>query len=386
MREQPLKIALVGPVHPYRGGIAHHTTQLAGALRDEGCQVVIFSFRRQYPAFLYPGKTDQDPSHEPLQIQAQRLLDPLNPFSWLRCSRLIAAQGCQAAVMPWWTTYWAIPFRVVASRLRKRGIRVVYLVHNTLPHETLPWDAWLAKSALLQADLYVAQNPLEITRLRRLIPQAIAAWCPHPIYTFASRLTIPVARARAKLNLPPDAKVILFFGIVRPYKGLEVLVEAMASLNQRGIPFHLLVAGEFWHGKTELLSQAKVHGLSSYLHIFDRYVPNEEIPLYFSAADLLVAPYVGGTQSGAATLALSFGLPLVVTEQIAGGIPPELHSRLAIAKAGDAASLAEAILSQLEQSSSPRQPLTPTEAGWQRLAQTVMRACQPGSEAPEEQP
>jgi glycosyltransferase involved in cell wall biosynthesis len=339
-----MRITLVGPVYPYRGGIAHHTTQLALGLQAQGHEVRVISFRRQYPGWLYPGKSDRDPSHSAINVPADLILDPLKPWTWYQAARLIANSHPDLTVIQWWTTFWAPAYFILTTLLNKRKARVIYLIHNTYPHETRPWDHTLARLALQGGNAFIIQTARERDRLAALIPKADIRLCLHPTYPRFSEQPIPQAEARKRLSLPEGAPLLLFFGIVRPYKGLRHLLEAVAKVNQdMNQEVFAYIAGEFWEEIN--IYQKLIAGLKIDNRVFieDRYIPNEHADLLFSAADALVAPYTAGTQSGVAGLALSYSLPLIVTDPVAQGIDATNAPFFRVVPPGDAQALANAV-------------------------------------------
>ncbi len=366
-----MKIALIGPVYPYRGGIAHYTAMLAGALAERQHPTLVISFRRQYPSWLYPGTSDKDPSSQPLQVPAEYLLDPLYPWTWLQAARRIARYRPDRVAIQWWTTFWGLPFAFLSSYLGRRGFPTTYMIHNVLPHEQRPWDTWLARLALRQAQSFIVQTPQEEQRLKALIPQAVYQLCPLPVYSELSRRRLSKDQARRALKLAQDRPVLLFFGIVRPYKGLSVLLQALSKLGEAGYKPLLLVAGEFWQDKAAYQEQIERLDLDSQVRIDDRYIPDEEMALVFSAADALVAPYIAGTQSAAASLGLGFGLPLIVTDKVAAGIAEPYRSALRVVPAEDVAALAAAMQDFLEHPGGEPAPSSGGEDGWQRLIQAL---------------
>lgn len=312
-----MKIIFIGPVYPYRGGIAHFTTALATAAIGAGHEIEVLSFKRQYPRFLYPGKSDRDPSKDALSVPAKFLLDPLYPWTWAQARREIIRSKPDLVVFQWWTTFWAPAFGILARYLKNNNIKVLFLVHNVYPHETKFWDKPFAKFALMAAESFLAMARSQQKLLISLFPDKQTILSPHPTYQFVSNSKIEKNNARAQLSIPFDRKVAIFFGIVRPYKGLRLLVEAAGILKKEGNPIHLLITGEFWENVTEYQHLFERENLVDWVTIQNCYIPNEDVPLYFSAADLLVAPYVGGTQSGVVKLAMGYGLPVVVTPGIA---------------------------------------------------------------------
>jgi glycosyltransferase involved in cell wall biosynthesis len=316
-----MKVILVGPVYPYRGGIAHYNASLAQSLVDAGHDVRLLSFRRQYPYRLYPGKSDKDPSVEPLSFPAEYILDPLFPWMWLYASSYIQKYQPDLVIFHWWTTFWAPAFTCLAWLIRRKT-KVIFLIHNVLPHEAKAWDRWLVRTTFRQGQTFIVQAPHEHEKLSSLIPtssQVIETH--HPAYLPFGKQRGSKEEARQKLDLPADKPILLFFGIVRPYKGLKFLVDALAHVQQ---PVHLVIAGEFWEDINVYLRQIETLDLSEKISLINRYIPNEEAHMLFSAADGLVAPYVGGTQSGAASLALGYGLPIIMTTRVAAGLSKEV--------------------------------------------------------------
>lgn len=370
-----MKLVIIGPVYPYRGGIAHHTTMIVRALQRAHHEVHVVSFRRQYPRWLYPGRSDRDPSQDPLLVEAQYLLDPLMPWTWWRSARRVTDLEPELMVVQWWTTFWGPAFAVLSLLTRRAGTHVLFLVHNVLPHEAWPWDRWLAWLALRQGSSFVVQSKGEERRLLSILPSASVAICPHPVYGMFGDRRLPSSEARKRLALSQDLPVLLFFGIVRPYKGLRDLMQAVAHLRDWGKPVHLLVAGELWEDEEAYRRQISRLSLSELVTMENRYIPNEEVALFFSAADVFVAPYTGGTQSGAMELAIGFGLPIVATENIGAEVAAANVGCLGIVPANDPQALAHGIESML---ASPQNPPEAQPMGhqsmmndWHRLVNAI---------------
>ena len=311
-----MRLALIGPVYPYRGGIAHYTTALCRALRKRGHKVLLVSFKRQYPQWLFPGQSDKDPSREPLRAeQAHYWIDSLNPFTWLSTFRHIRAYRPDMIVQQWWVTFWA-PAWFVLGVLNRWFLKrpILMICHNALPHEARPWDRWLAKLALRQGTAFIVQSVQEKEQLLSLVPDARTQILPLPTFDMLAGQQIPRARARQQLGLSEDLPILLFFGIVREYKGLMDLLEALPAVKESLGKVLLIVAGEFWGDKRRYLDAIQQQGIERSVLIDDRYIPNEEAALYFSAADALVAPYRSVTGSAVIPTARAFGLPVVTTE------------------------------------------------------------------------
>ncbi len=317
LKYQDMKIVLIGPVYPYRGGIAHFTTQLGKELKKKGHETTIISYKKMYPKFLYPGKSDKDQSRVTFEIQASFILNPLNPFSWITTCKLIKKSLPDLVINQWWTTFFAPMNWALGYCLSKWKIPLAYVVHNVTPHEASPFDRFLTKLALRPAKSYIAQSPSQVSSLNDLISSKNIYYSPHPIYDQFNIEKIDRPTARKHFRLNENDFVLLFFGIVRPYKGLKYLLDVVAKLTHQGLPIKLLIAGEFWENEAEYRELIKELKINQEVLIDNRYIPNEEISIYFTAADLFIAPYINGTQSGAIKIALAFNLPIMVSEIIA---------------------------------------------------------------------
>ena len=345
-----MKISMIGPVAPYRGGIAHFTTLLAKKLREAGHDLQMISFKKQYPTWLYPGKSDKDFSPGREKVDADYLLDPLNPFSWWKTVRAIVSFQPDKVIVPWWVTFWAPAFHHIISRLKQHEIHISVLIHNTIPHEARALDRYLARKTLKGADDFVVMTQKEKKRLLELLPEAKNIQiAPLPIYRSFKDPGIDKTQARASIGLPAENPVILFFGFIRPYKGLDILIDAFNMTIKEGLKAHLLIVGEFWTDKDQYLDQVQKFGLQDYVHIIDKYIPDDEVAVYFKSSDVFVAPYVGGTQSAALKTALGFGLPVVATDIINDKLLETLPDRCKIVPTGDAEALAVVIEEQLKE-------------------------------------
>ncbi|MEM4655091.1 MAG: glycosyltransferase [Thermosphaera sp.] len=369
-----MRFALIGPVYPYRGGIAHYTTSLANALIEAGHEVKVFSFSRQYPRWLYPGKSDKDPSKVYQQVEALYTIDTLNPISWIRTARLISQYRPDLVIFQWWTTFMAPAFWIMAKTLRAKDFSLTFLIHNLLPHEKKIYDPYITKFTLQTSDAILVQSQREMDKVYRLLPKKKVYLHDMPILQLENT-RIEKNEARLYLGIPISIPTILFFGIVRPYKGLRDLLISLAKLREEGFRFHLLIIGEFWESSLEYTELIKALEMEKYVHIEDRYVPNEDLIYYFSASDFLVAPYREGTQSAAVKLAIGFGLPVIISDVIEDNLISSLENVIKF-KTGNIASLSEAIRKMLRDFKNYSLPNTNElmiAKSWNSLSYTIQK-------------
>ena len=319
------RVLLLGPTAPrFKGGIAHYTHSLAAALA--GCaETSVISFSRPYPRLLYPGAAEPS-SRAPALAGEAALLDWANPLSWRRAG--IAAAGAQPerVFVQWWSGFWAAPTWqfVRALRARRPGARVVGIVHNVADHDSVPFSAAAGRRVLGQCDALVTHADDMAAVLRARFPGKPVETLPMPAFDLFAGAQIP-SQAAAQAQLGVRSPLLLFFGHVRPYKGLDVLLRALAALGPRLPGLTLLVVGEFWkESRAETAALVGALGLEGRVRVVDRYVADEEVPLYFRAADAAVLPYRSATGTAVSKVALALGTPLIAT---AVGDLPDLFAR-----------------------------------------------------------
>ncbi len=374
--ESPKRIVLLGPAYPYRGGIAHFAETMYRDLAAAGHEVTVVTFRRQYPAFVFPGNSQFEAPGTPAPFEALRLIDTLNPFSWRETARRIAAMAPDLVVIAYWMPFFAVAFSAMARGLRRRGIRTVAILHNMLPHERHPGDRWLSRLFLSSCDGFVVMSASVERDVRALRASASVERIEHPTYDLFGD-SLPRDEARRRLGLPAEAPVLLFFGFIRKYKGLDVLLASMPAVVARLPDVRLVVAGESYDAMDEALEFVRVHGLERHVRFDLTYIPADAVPAYFGAADVVVQPYRSATQSGVAQIAFHFEKPLIVTD--VGGLAEVVpHERAGfVVPPADAPALAAAIIRFFEEDWQDR--LTAgvrgekTKYSWDRLYDALAR-------------
>lgn len=315
-----MKITYLSTFYPYRGGIAQFNANLYRALSRQH-QVTAYNFKRQYPDFLFPGKTQYvAPDDRADRIDSAPLLDSANPFSYLSSARRIASEKPELLLMRYWMPYFAPSLGTVGGRLKKKGCRVLAIADNIIPHEKKFFDKPLTRWFIRQCSGFIVMSESVRDDLLSLAPEAPYMLKPHPLYNHFGEKTDPATAKRA-LGLDPDKKTLLFFGLIRDYKGLDLLIEAMNALDGS---YQLLIGGECYGSFDKYEAQIRRAARPENIHVFNRYIVDSEVPLFFSAADVCVQPYRSATQSGILAIAYHFDVPLVVTD--AGGLKESIVS------------------------------------------------------------
>ena len=305
------KIVILGTAYPYRGGIAAFNERLAHQFQAEGHDVSIITFTLQYPNFLFPGKTQYtiDPAPEDLHIE--RCVNSINPFNWKKVGQMVNRGHYDMVVFAYWMSFFAPCYGSIARRIK--NAKCIALIHNMMPHEGSLIDRWLTPYFVKSMDGFVALSKSvmeEVAKLdKHLKPKA---WAPHPIYDHYGAKE-PRKTALEHLGLDQGFRYMLFFGLVRAYKGLDWLLEAFADERLRAYPLKLIVAGEFYDDESPYSEKMKSLGLQDKVIIVNQFVPDEQVKDYFNACDIVVQPYKSATQSGVTQVAYHFEKPMLVT-------------------------------------------------------------------------
>jgi glycosyltransferase involved in cell wall biosynthesis len=343
------RIALVGPLAPWRGGLAQYLALLGEAL-EPSTDVRGVTFTRQYPTFLFPGRSQHDPEAERPGFPVEPLLDSIDPRSWRRTAAHLERFAPGAVILKWWMPFFAPAFASAVGPLRRRGTRVVLVCDNLVPHERRPFDSALTRWMLRNSDGYLVMSESVERDLARLKPGATYRRVLHPLYAQFDRGRFTRESARASLGLEGD--VALFFGYVRDYKGLDTLLEAWPRVRARR-PVTLVVAGDFYEDPERYRALAAAAGPGT-VRLLEGYRSDAEVEALFKAADVAVLPYRSATQSGVTQVAYALGVPVITTD--VGGLAETVkpgETGLVVPPENPGA-LADAVVRFFEERLSPR--------------------------------
>lgn len=368
------RIIILGPAHPLRGGIAAFNERLAKAFTDQGHHCTIVSFSFQYPAFLFPGKTQYSSGPAPEGIHIRPMVHSLNPLNWMATARWIRQQQPDVILVRFWLPLMA-PALGSILRLVNKGIKipVVCLADNVVPHEARPGDKLLTRYFIKSCDAFVVMSQKVQQDLRQFVQAKPVQLVPHPLYDhFGS----PVSKSEARrfLGLGTEEKVLLFFGFIRKYKGLDLLLQAMAHQEIKGEKIKLLVAGEFYEAETPYRQLIEKSGLGESVVLHNEFIPDEQVKYFLCAADCVVQPYRSATQSGVTPLAYHFEKPMIVTN--VGGLPDLVpHERVGLVCEPEPNAIAAAMVRFYKMGPDHFTPFIREEKKkytWNRMAATIL--------------
>ncbi|MCU0384395.1 MAG: glycosyltransferase [Flavihumibacter sp.] len=336
-----LHIVILGPAHPFRGGgITTFNERLARGLQEAGHRVEILNFTVQYPAFLFPGKSQTTEEAAPSDLTIEQRLHSMNPLNWWTTGEYLRKKKPDLVLVRYWLPFMGPAFGTVLRRVRKNhSTKIIALTDNVQPHEKRLGDQLFTRYFLPACDAFITMSKKVEQDLRAFVDDKPILQVRHPLYdNFGS----PVEKdsARKRLNIPSESKVLLFFGFIRAYKGLDLLLKALPLIREQNIL--LLVAGEFYEDPAAYHKLIKELGIETKVKLMDDFIPSDQVRYYFSAADLVVQPYRNATQSGVTPLAYHFEKPMVVTK--VGGLPDYVENEVTgLLAEPEPASLAQAI-------------------------------------------
>jgi len=306
-----VKIILIGTAHPFRGGLASFNERLMSQFQQEGHEVMILNFTLQYPSFLFPGKTQFSDSPAPENLKIIRQVNAINPFSWIKNGFFLLSQKPDIILFKYWLPFMAPCFGVIAMIAGfRKSIKRLAILDNIIPHEKRFLDTLLTSFFVWQIDGFLAMSQSVATDLKGFTQRKKCTLSPHPLF---DNFGPPIDKitARNYFGLNEDHKVLLFFGFIRPYKGLDLLLEALAKTKSTQLK--LIIAGEFYTDEKPYFEMVERFGIGEKLVWKNHFISNEEVGIYFCAADLVVQPYKHATQSGVTQIAYHFEKPMIVT-------------------------------------------------------------------------
>lgn len=373
------KIVIIGPAHPLRGGLATFNQRLCKEFIDEGHTCSIYSFSLQYPSFLFPGTTQYTTEPAPQDMEVYSVINSIHPINWLQVGNALKRIRPDIIVVRFWLPFMGPALGTILRRAKKnKHTRVVAITDNIIPHEKRPGDTPFTRYFLNSCDAFITMSEKVMTDLRQFEKIKPAQQVLHPLY---DNFGEPVSKeeARKKLGIHTDEKIILFFGFIRKYKGLDILLEAMSLLkqqtsNHKPQTIKLLVAGEFYEDAKPFQEQIKRLGIEDRLILRTDFIPDSEVKYYLCAADVVIQPYRNATQSGVTPLAYHFEKPMIVTN--VGSLPSLVpHEKVGLVCEPEPASLAAAITRYFELGEQYFIPHLRTEKekySWEKLVKTIL--------------
>lgn len=349
------KIVIIGPAYPLRGGLATFNQRLAKQFNDEGHECSIYSFSLQYPSFLFPGTTQYSDDQAPAELKIITAINSINPFNWIKIGNQLKEFRPDIIVVRYWLPFMGPALGTILRRVKKnRHTKIVAITDNIIPHEKRPGDIPFTKYFLKSCDAFITMSEKVMHDLRKFEKSKPAKQVLHPLYdNFGS--PVQKAEARRYLKIPEGLFILLFFGFIRRYKGLDLLLDAMAilkSVDHRPVTdltltTYLLIAGEFYEDDKPYLEQIEKLGIKDALILKTNFIPDNEVKYYFSAADVVIQPYRNATQSGVTPLSYHFEKPMIVTN--VGSLPDLVpHKQAGLVCEPNAASIADAIQQYIE--------------------------------------
>lgn len=346
MNQPEKKIVIIGPAHPLRGGLASYDERLAKEFTDQGFDTIIYTFSLQYPQFLFPGTTQYSTEPAPKNIKIKVCINSVDPLNWLKIGNELKTYKPDIIVVRYWLPFMGACLGTILRKVkRNKHTKVVCIADNILPHEKRIGDKFLTRYFVKPVDAFITMSEKVLNDLKLFAPNKPAQFITHPLYdNFGEKVS--KEESRNKLNISKQDLIILFFGFIRNYKGLDILLKAMKILQDKKSQIRnlkLLVAGEFYDDKkyyTDLIEQL---GIKNQLILRTDFIADSEVKYYLCAADCIVQPYRKATQSGVTPLAYHFEIPMIVTN--VGGLPSLVPDKKAgLIAEPNAESIAEKIL------------------------------------------
>jgi glycosyltransferase involved in cell wall biosynthesis len=369
------KVVIIGPAWPLRGGLATFDQRLAKQFIDEGMDCSIYSFSLQYPSFLFPGTTQYSSDAGPAGINILSVINSVNPLNWIRVGNMLKKIKPDIIVVRYWLPFMGPALGTILRRAGKNNYsKIIAITDNVLPHEKRPGDKAFTKYFLASCDAYITMSEKVLDDLRRFVKTRPAVQVLHPLYdNFGD--PVPKDEARKILGLNRNDRIILFFGFIRRYKGLDILLEAMKIIRQKNAGIKLLVAGEFYEDDKPYRDLIEQNQLDDVLILRTQFIAEKDVKYYLCAADAVIQPYRNATQSGVTPLAYHFEKPMVVTN--VGSLPALVpDGKVGLIAEPDAASIAAAVMRYFELGENYFIPHLRSEKekySWRQLTEAILK-------------
>lgn len=338
-----MHIIIIGTAYPYRGGLAAYNERLAREYQRQGHEVEIMTFTLQYPQFLFPGNTQYSAEQKPDDLKITRCINSVNPLSWISTGRKIKRKAPDKVIFCYWMAFMAPCFSSIARNARNGKSKMIGLIHNMIPHEPTVLDQLFPRSFVDAMDGFVAMADSVVADIQSFDrfnkPKAVS---PHPIYDhYGAKVDRSLAAMR--LGLHEENSYVLFFGFIRQYKGLDLLLEAFSDERLREFPVKLIIAGEFYENPAMYLQLIHKYKLDQLVELRTRFIADKEVKNYFSVADIVAQPYRSATQSGVSQIAYHFENPMLVTD--VGGLAETVpHQKVGYVVDVDPKQIADALV------------------------------------------
>lgn len=370
-------VVIIGPAHPLRGGLASYDERLAREFISQGCNTTIYTFSLQYPGFLFPGTTQYSTEPAPKDVPIKVCINSVNPLNWLNVGNELKKLQPDIIVVRYWLPFMGPCLGTILRRVKKNGhTKVVCIADNIIPHEKRPGDIPFTKYFVKPVDAFITMSEKVLADLPTFTGTKPSKFVAHPLYdNFGEKIS--KEEARRHFAIGNDQKILLFFGFIRKYKGLDILLDAMKILKDSNLPIadcKLLIAGEFYEDKKQYDDQIETLGIKDQLILKTDFIPDSEVKYYLCAADVVVQPYRNATQSGVTPLAYHFEVPMIVTN--VGGLPSLVpEGKVGLIAEPNAASIAEKIKAYFDRGSNSFLPYLVEEKkkySWEKMTEAIV--------------
>ena len=341
-----MRVIIIGPAHPLRGGLASYNERLAKQFIDEGNEVTIYTFSLQYPSFIFPGTTQYSTESKPSNLTINVCINSINPFNWIKVGNNLKNEKPDLVIVRYWLPFMGPCLGFILRQIKKnKQTKIVCIADNIIPHEKRFGDKAFTKYFVQPVDAFITMSDKVMTDLKLFAPTKPTQLVAHPLYdNFGEKVS--KEEARLKLGIKNEELILLFFGFIRKYKGLDLLLNAMKIIKNSNFNIQnskLLIAGEFYEDRKAYDEQIEKLDLQESLILHTDFIPDSEVKYYLCAADVVVQPYKNATQSGVTPLAYHFEKPMIVTN--VGGLPSLVpNNKVGLIAEPNAESIAEKII------------------------------------------